>query len=141
MAQRHVLGSLINHSFKRQNCSFETEDWASQDLVSADGLSYSKCIFIRATRDILPNEQLLVSYGASASKFPNLPLWIRKLNPTSLQSSEALQFYKTACFPLSQLWIARGQFVMFTIRRVLLVAFFWLLADNVRVKHTFEMCL
>jgi hypothetical protein len=74
MAQRHVLGLLINHSFKRQNCSFETEDWASQDLVSADGLSYSKCIFIRATRDILPNEQLLVSYGASASKFPNLPL-------------------------------------------------------------------
>jgi len=72
MAHRHVLGSLINHSVKRQNCSFETEDWASEDLKSADGLSYSKCIFIRATRDIFPNEQLLVSYGTTASEFPNL---------------------------------------------------------------------
>jgi hypothetical protein len=74
MAQKHVLGSLVNHSVRRRNCTFETEDWASQDLMSADGLSYSKCIFIRATRVIFPNEQLLVSYGASASKFPNLPL-------------------------------------------------------------------
>jgi hypothetical protein len=74
MAQRHVLGSLINHSFKRQNCSFECEDWDSSDVLSGDGLRFSKCIFMRATRDIYPNEQLLASYGATAYCFPNLPL-------------------------------------------------------------------
>ena len=73
MARRHVLGSLINHSVKRQNCSFETEEWQSDDLKSYGGLAYPKCIFIQATRDIYPHEQLLVSYGATSEFFQHIP--------------------------------------------------------------------
>ena len=73
MAQRHVLGSLLNHSVKRRNCTFETEDWESKDLRSVNDLTYSKCIFIRATRDIYPHEQLLISYGATANRFYRIP--------------------------------------------------------------------
>jgi hypothetical protein len=73
MARRHVLGSLVNHSVQRRNCSFETEDWESKDLQSTNGLTYSKCIFIRATRDIYPHEQLLISYGATANRFYRIP--------------------------------------------------------------------
>lgn len=73
MARNHILGSLFNHSLRRQNCSFETEEWRSDDLKSFDRQVYSKCIFIRATRDIYPHEQLLVSYGASADSFQHIP--------------------------------------------------------------------
>lgn len=73
MARNHILGSLFNHSIRRQNCSFETEEWRSDDLKSFDCQVYSKCIFIRATRDIYPNEQLLDSYGASADSFQHIP--------------------------------------------------------------------
>jgi hypothetical protein len=73
MARRHVLGSLINHSNRRLNCTFETEDWESKDLRSGNGLAYSKSIFIRADRDIYPHEQLLISYGATANRFHRIP--------------------------------------------------------------------
>lgn len=73
MANRHVLGSLVNHSFKRRNCSFHLEDWESPDLRSDDGLTYSKCIFIIADRDIYPHEQILISYGAIGNRFDNVP--------------------------------------------------------------------
>lgn len=70
MAQRHVLGSLINHSFRRQNCLFASEEWSSPDVMSG---KYFKCIFIRATRNIYAHEQLLISYGTTANGFPHIP--------------------------------------------------------------------
>jgi hypothetical protein len=73
MARKHVLGSLVNHSVRRRNCTFETEDWESIHLRSTKGLAYSKSIFIRATRDIYPHEQLLISYGTTANRYRLIP--------------------------------------------------------------------
>jgi hypothetical protein len=73
MAHRHALGSVINHSFKRQNCSFHTVEWTSKNVFSAKKLKYAKCIFLKANRNIYPHEQLLVSYGSTANGFYHIP--------------------------------------------------------------------
>jgi len=69
MAERHLLGSLINHSLRRQNCDFVPVDETSEELQDAIGRQQQGALLIKATRDILENEQLLVSYGSSASNF------------------------------------------------------------------------
>ena len=73
MARRHILGSLCNHSDRRQNCLFEIKEWYSKELRSTSQQAFMKCTFIRATRDIYPHEQLLVSYGATADSFQHIP--------------------------------------------------------------------
>jgi hypothetical protein len=69
MAARHLLGSLINHSFRRQNSDFVPVDETSEELQDARGRQQQGALLIKATRNIFKHEQLLVSYGSSAKNF------------------------------------------------------------------------
>jgi len=69
MAERHVLGSLINHSPNRQNSDFVHLDETSEELFDEMGRQQQGALYIKATRNIRKHEQLLVSYGSTAKKF------------------------------------------------------------------------
>ena len=73
MADRHVLGSLLNHSIRRQNTEFFPVDETSPELVDEVGRQQQGALLIRATRNIHANEQLLISYGSSAKSFRHIP--------------------------------------------------------------------
>lgn len=69
MAERHLLGSLINHSGRRQNSDFVAVDETSEELQDSIGRQQQGALLIKATRNIFKHEQLLVSYGSSARNF------------------------------------------------------------------------
>jgi hypothetical protein len=75
MAQRHTLGSLLNHSTKRKNCEFQKQYWTSNALVDKNGTRHTvkESLFLRATREIFPHEQLLVCYGSQVDGFYEIP--------------------------------------------------------------------
>ena len=75
MAEKHTLGSLVNHSTKGKNCEFRKEYWTSDSLVDTHGRwgPVKESLFLRATRDIFPHEQLLVCYGSQADGFYQIP--------------------------------------------------------------------
>jgi SET domain len=75
MATKHTIGSFFNHSTKGKNCEFQKEEWTSQSLVDTHGRPgpVKESLFLRATRDIFPHEQLLVDYGSQADGFFQIP--------------------------------------------------------------------